>query len=140
MRFVRAVQPPRVKIHPSRISNDQSKIKPKVQQPRSTTFIHPKFMNLSQQQSSASALTIPMLTGPYKDRAIHIRRPKTIQMPNKTKGLSLDQRFNVREHQHVLLATRVFVAARHRHEPIENQNFFQLQGQHIAQTESSNIH
>ncbi|GMH24834.1 hypothetical protein Nepgr_026677 [Nepenthes gracilis] len=24
----------------------------------------------------------------YKDRAIHIRRPKTIQMPNKTKGLA----------------------------------------------------
>ncbi|GMH22916.1 hypothetical protein Nepgr_024759 [Nepenthes gracilis] len=105
--FVRAVQPPRVKIHPSRISNDQSKIKPKVQQPASATFIHPKFMNLSQQQSSASALTIPMLTGPYKDRAIHIRRPKTIQMPNKTKGLSARSAVQRTEHQHVLQEHRV---------------------------------
>ncbi|GMH25371.1 hypothetical protein Nepgr_027214 [Nepenthes gracilis] len=67
--------------------NDQSKIKPKVQQPRSATFTIQNSRTCPNKQSSNRHHHTDAYR-PYKDRAIHILRPKAIQMPYKTKGLT----------------------------------------------------
>ncbi|GMH04707.1 hypothetical protein Nepgr_006547 [Nepenthes gracilis] len=79
----------------SRISNDQSKIKPKVQQPKISNFQPSKIQEPVPTRIIGIGTHHPDAYRLYKDRAIHIPRPKTIQMPYKTKGLSLDQQLNV---------------------------------------------